>query len=108
MCVGNKIVKSERESCSVVSDPMDCSPLGSSVHGIIQARILEWVAVLSSRGLFRPRDRTHITYVSCLRRVPYHKHYLGSPKYCIDSITSVPTETYLEQQSLKGKGKKNK
>ena len=33
-------------------DPMDCSPPGSSVHGILQARILEWVAIFSSRGIF--------------------------------------------------------
>ena len=36
--------------CSVMSDPMDCSPPGSSVHGILQARILEWVAIPFSRG----------------------------------------------------------
>ena len=40
------------QSCSVVCDPMDCSPSGASVHVISQARILEWVAMLSSRGIF--------------------------------------------------------
>ena len=52
--------------CSVMSDslwPMDCSPPGSSVHEISQARILEWVAISSSRGSSWPRDQTHI---SCL------------------------------------------
>ena len=47
-------VKSERElaqSCPT-SDPMDCSPPGSSVHGILQARILEWGAIPFSRGSF--------------------------------------------------------
>ena len=39
-------------------DPMDCSPLGSSVHGILQARILEWVAIPFSRGASWPRNRT--------------------------------------------------
>ena len=39
-------------------DPMDCSPPGSSVHGILQARILEWAAMLSSRGSSWPRDQT--------------------------------------------------
>ena len=41
-------VKSEREvaqSCLTLSDPMDCTPPGSSVHGIFQARVLEWVAI---------------------------------------------------------------
>ena len=49
-----------------------CLP-GSSVHGILQARILAWVAMPSSRGSFQPRDQTHISYVSCTgRRVLYH------------------------------------
>ena len=48
--------------------PMDSSPWGSSVHGILQSRTLEWVAILFSRGSSRPRDRTHISWVSCLGR----------------------------------------
>ena len=44
-------------------DPMDCSPPGSSVHEILQARILEWVAILFSRGSTRPRDQTHVSYI---------------------------------------------
>ena len=51
-------------------DPMDCSPPGSSVQGIHQARILEWVAISSSRGSSWPRDRT---FISCLgRQILYH------------------------------------
>ena len=42
-----------------------CSPLGSSVPGILQARILEWVAMPSSRGSSRLRDGTRVSYVSC-------------------------------------------
>ena len=49
------------QSCPTLCDPMDCSPPNSSVHGILQARILEWVAMPSSRGSSRPRDRTHIS-----------------------------------------------
>ena len=45
---------------------MDWSPPGSSVHGIFQARILEWVAISSCRRSFQPRDRTHISCVSCI------------------------------------------
>ena len=41
--------------CPTLRDPMDCSPLGSSVRGILQARILEWVAMPSSRGSSRPK-----------------------------------------------------
>ena len=48
-------------------DPMDCSPPGSSVHGILQARTLEWVSVCSSR------DQTHVSYISCIGKwVLYH------------------------------------
>ena len=46
-----------------LSNPMDCSPPGSSEHGIFQTRILEWVDIASSRGSSWPRDQTHI---SCL------------------------------------------
>ena len=60
-------------------DSMVYSPPGSSVHGILQERILEWVAMPSSRGSSWPRNRTHISKVSCVgRRVLYHKHHLGS------------------------------
>ena len=42
-------------SCPTLCDPMDCSPPGSSVHGISLARILEWVAISYSRGSSQPR-----------------------------------------------------
>ena len=61
---------------SVVSDlcdPMNCNPPGSSVLGILQAKILEWVVMLSSRGSSLPRDQTWVFYVSCIgRQVLYH------------------------------------
>ena len=53
------------QSCLTLHDPMDCSPPGSSVHGISQATILEWVAIPFSKGSSRPRDQTH---VSCIGR----------------------------------------
>ena len=43
--------------------PSDCSPPGSSIHGILQARILEWVAISFSKGSSQPRDWTHVSYV---------------------------------------------
>ena len=49
------------QSCPTLCDPMDCSLLGSSIHGIFQARILEWVAVSFSRGTSRPRDWTQVS-----------------------------------------------
>ena len=57
--------------CPVFSDPMDCSLTDSSVSGISQARILEWVAICFSRGSFQPRDRTHISCTG--RRILYHR-----------------------------------
>ena len=59
--------------CPTLFDPMDCSLPGSFIHGILQARILEWVAIPTSRGSFWPRDWSHVSYVSCIgRRVLYH------------------------------------
>ena len=59
------------QPCPTVCDLLGYSLPGSSVHGILQARILEWVAMSSSRGSFPPRDQTRISYVSCIgRRVP--------------------------------------
>ena len=51
------------QSCPTLCNPMDCSPPGSSIHGIFQTRILEWVAISFSRGSSQPRDRTP---VSCI------------------------------------------
>ena len=47
--------------CLTLCDPMDCSLLGSSVHGILQARILEWVAIPFSRGSSQPKDWTQVS-----------------------------------------------
>ena len=49
------------QSCPTLCSSMDCSPPGSSVHGILQERILVWVAISSSMGSSRPRDGTHGT-----------------------------------------------
>ena len=49
------------QSCPTLWDSMSCIPAGSSGHGILQARILEWVAISFFRGSSRPRDRTHVS-----------------------------------------------
>ena len=54
------------QSCPTLCDPMDHSPPGSPVHGILQARILEWVAISFSRGSSGSRDQTHISYMGRL------------------------------------------
>ena len=59
------------QSCLTLGNPMDYSPPGSSVHGILQVRILEWVAIPSYKGSFWPKDR-------------------GSPASLADSLPSKP------------------
>ena len=60
--------------CPTLCNPVDCSPPGSSVHEISQARIVEWVAISFPRGSSQPRDQT---LVSCTAG-----RYLGENKYC--------------------------
>ena len=50
--------------CPTLCDPTDYSPPGSSVHGILQARILKWVAVPFSRGSSQPKDQTGVSCIS--------------------------------------------
>ena len=57
------------QSCPTLCYAADCSLPGSSVHRILQARILEWVAILFSRGSSWPRDQTHVSCISCLSDV---------------------------------------
>ena len=53
------------QSCPTFCDPMDCSPSGfSSINGILQARILEWVAIFFSRGSSWPRDQTQVSHIA--------------------------------------------
>ena len=57
------------QSCLTLCDPMDCSLPGSSVHGIFQAKILEWVAISFFRGSSQPRDWTRVSHIvgRCLK-----------------------------------------
>ena len=78
-------VSASMRACSVTNsgllfvDPMNSSWPGSSVHGILQARILEWVTVPSCRGSFWPRDQCMSLISSCIGRwVLYHECHLGS------------------------------
>ena len=59
-------VCSVAQLCLTLCDSMDSNPPGSSVHGILWARIFEWVAMPSSRESSQTRDQTHVCYVSCL------------------------------------------
>ena len=51
------------QSCLILCDPMDCSLPGSSIHGIFQAVVLEWIAISFSRGSSQPRDRTQVSRI---------------------------------------------
>ena len=59
------------QSCLTLCNPMNCSPPGSSVHGISMARILDWVAISDSRGSSQPTYQTHI---SCIGRIGFFFH----------------------------------
>ena len=52
------------QSCPTLCDPMDCSPTGTSVHGVLQARIQEWVAISFSRESSQPRDGTQLSCIA--------------------------------------------
>ena len=67
------------QSCPTLCNPMECSPPGSGIHGVFQARVLEWVAISFSRGSSQPRDRTWVSHT--LGRRFYHLSHQGSPQY---------------------------
>ena len=79
----NYLMKTEwclvTKSCLTLCDPMDCSPPGSSVRGISQARILEWVAIPFFRGSSQARDRTCISLHWQVDSLPLS--HLGSPSW---------------------------
>ena len=63
----HEIIRENREvaqSCPTLCDPMDCSLSGSSVHGIFQARGLEWIAISFSRRSSQPRNRTRVSRIA--------------------------------------------
>ena len=83
-CQSSTCVSGCAQSCPALCGPMDCSPPGSSVHGILQPRILEWVAVSSSRGSSGTMDRTH---VSCIgRQILFHRATLEEPNQVYSNI----------------------
>ena len=92
------------QSCPTLCNPMDCSRPGSSVHGILQARILEWVAISFSRGTSRPRDWTH---ASCLAGGFFTTEPPGKPEQrsgmllnilqCTEYHSPPPTKAYPVQ-----------
>ena len=87
------------QSYLTLCDPLDCSPPGSSVYGISQARILEWVALSSSRGSSWPRDGTQVScigrqilYCWVTREAPKGTFYLFRPQYAEMYLCCVRSE----------------
>ena len=67
------------QSCLTLCNPMNCGPPASSIHGILQSKVLEWVAISSSRGSSWPRAWTQVSYISFIgRQVLYCQYHLGS------------------------------
>ena len=69
------------QSCPSLCDPMDCNLPGSSLHGILQARVLEWVAISFSRGSSQPRDQTWVS------RIPGRHFNLRANRYRVATKT---------------------
>ena len=96
------LVCSVTQSCLTLCNPMACIPPVSSVHGILGARIQEWVAISSSGLSSRPRDGTHVSCVSLLGRQILH-HWVtwetNSMEVSIKSLkiptTKKPLKSYL-------------
>ena len=87
------------QSCPTLCNPMDFSPPGSSVHGILQARILEWIVIPFSRGSSWPRDRTQ---VSCITDGFYQLSYQGRSKNTEVVSLSLLQRIFLIQESNQG------
>ena len=84
------------QSCATLCNPMDCSPPGSSVHGIAQERILEWIAISSSSRSSQSRDQTHVSCVSCIgRHILYHCATLGDCSECDRVNLHLPLEKWM-------------
>ena len=77
-CVLNSL-----QSCLTLCTSGDCNPPGLFVRGVLQARMLDWVAIPFSRGLSWPRDQTHVSYVSGIgRQLLYHQFHLYDHSWC--------------------------
>ena len=84
-------------SCAqLFCDPMECGPSGCSVHGILREIILEWVSIPSSRGSSQPRDRTRVSFISCIGRwALFHQGHLLPFELC-DECLEVGSEGKAE------------
>ena len=101
VCVHAKLLQSYLTLCNL----MDCSPPGSSVHGIFQASILEWVAMPSSRGSSQYRNQTGVSCITgrfftnwAIKEALYYIYYIN---VCMDLYTHTDSQQSLHLSSLK-------
>ena len=96
-CLCAKLLQSYLTLC----DPIDCNPPGSSVNVILQARILEWVAISFSTGSSQCRNQTNVSYISCVGRlVLYHQRQLGKPILCYQVAILIHRSYTLMESSI--------
>ena len=93
------------QSCPTLCDPMDCSLSGSSIHGIFQARILEWLAISFSRRSSRPRDRTQVFRIVGRRFTIWATREVFPPmcRYCLSDDHSECRQQEPKKSSCTGK-----
>ena len=93
MCFKQQTYESESVSQSSLTlcDPVDCTPPVSSVYGILQARILEWVVIPFSRGSSQPRNRTPVSFTICGFFTIFTREALLSSDPCHRQLYSVTT-----------------
>ena len=89
------------QSCLTLCNPTDCSPPGSLVYGILQARILEWIIITFSRGSSWPRDWT---WVSCIAGRFFTIWATGKTCWCPQAILSIPFSCSVVSNSLRPHG----
>ena len=79
--IRKKVKLKVAQSCPTLCDPMDCSLSDSSVHGIFQARVLEWIAISFSRGPSSPRNQTRVSHIAgrCFYRLSHQEDMFKYP-----------------------------
>ena len=89
------------QSCPTLCDPMDCNSPGSSVRGLLQARILEWVAISSSRGSSGPRDQTCLLRLLHCRQIALLLKYWGSKLVSLKNLRKTECGHHYPWELLK-------
>ena len=97
-----------RFSCAQLCNPMDLSPPGSSVHKILQAKILEWVAISFSKGSSCPRNQSLVSYISCVGRRVLTTNTIWEAWFAVDTTQMAESEEELKDLWMKVKEESEK